>query len=73
MRESPGSITPFGCRNCGDVVPPKTPFLVDEVLNRAYCLPCGQRLRYHRKKWIERGEAMPVTFEEIEKRFASLG
>lgn len=69
MRESSGSLIPFFCSNCREVVPAKSLFLVDELLQRGYCLPCGQRLRYHRRKWTERGEPMPKTFEEIEARF----
>jgi hypothetical protein len=37
----------------------------------AYCVPCGQRLRYHRKKAIERGEEIPKTFIDVEARFAA--
>ena len=71
MRESIGSLIAFGCTNpdCGSVVPAQVPFLYDEVLKRGYCLPCGQRLRYHRRKWLERGEAMPKDFAEINARF----
>ncbi len=32
-----------------------------------YCQQCGIMLRYHRKKANERGEEMPVTFNDIGK------
>ena len=71
MREAEGSLIPFACANvnCRAIIPAKTPFMADDLLSRGYCLPCGQRLRYHRRKWVERGEPMPRTFEEIETRF----
>ena len=71
MRESSGSLIPFTCSNaaCGIRILAKTPFMVDDLLTRGYCLPCGQRLRYHRRKWVERGEVMPRTLEEIAARF----
>jgi len=72
MREVPaGSLTPFGCANpsCGTIVPAKQIYIVDEILQRGYCTPCGQRLRYHRKKWAERGEVIPRTLDEVEERF----
>ena len=40
----------------------------DSLTGRTYCETCGNRLRYHRKKWHARGEEIPRTLEEVIKR-----
>lgn len=42
----------------------------DTLTSRSYCEQCGNRLRYHRKKWSQRGEALPLTLEEVSARHA---
>ena len=37
----------------------------DTLTGRTYCNKCGNRLRYHRRKWAERGEEIPLTLEEV--------
>lgn len=34
---------------------------------RVYCSPCGKMLRYHRKKAAERGDSLPMTFEDVDR------
>lgn len=46
------------------------PHYKDSFTHRTYCEQCGNRLRYHRKKWSARGEEMPLTLEEVSARHA---
>ena len=56
------------CSNpkCGNVMFPGEEMHVDYLARAAYCAMCGTCLRYHRKKAAERGEAIPITFEQTE-------
>jgi len=59
---------PMGCANaieCASLVEHKAPCFRDATTGRTYCLPCGQRLRYHRRKALERGETMPATLSAV--------
>ncbi len=51
--------------NCMVMIKPKEDCFVDYSTNKPYCTACGQRLRYHRKKAMERGEVMPISFSDI--------
>lgn len=71
MEERHDAPHEYGCDNlnCAGAIEAGSDYFVDLAMQRRYCTPCGQRLRYHRKKWVERGEKMPLTFSEIDKRF----
>lgn len=67
------SLLSTGCANaaeCGTLVDHAALCFLDSATGRVYCLPCGQRLRYHRKKALERGETMPETITAANERLA---
>jgi hypothetical protein len=41
--------------------------------SRTYCVSCGQRLRFHRKRALEREDSMPLTFEDVARYFIQQG
>lgn len=50
-------------------IPSNTPYFVDLLSRKSYCERCGVRLRFHRKRAEQRGEAPPATIQEFEERF----
>lgn len=58
---------------CVATIEPGEMYFRDEARGVGYCVPCGQRLRYHRKKALERGETIPATMTEVEARHAAAG
>lgn len=58
--------------NISEISDVTRPFFRDSVMGRTYCKPCGQRLRYHRKKAAQRGTTSPRTIEEAEELLDSL-
>jgi hypothetical protein len=66
--------TATGCAgpDCRQVLQPDTDCYRDEHTGRLHCIACGQILRYHRKKALERGETLPVTMAEVNARFERL-
>ena len=59
--------------NCGEKILRGADVFMDIINSSSLCRPCGERLRYHRKKWSERGWAMPKTLKEVEETFRRLG
>lgn len=56
---------------CGRLIDRLDEYWIDKLAGDAeYCKKCGIMLRYHRKKAGERGEAPPVTFEQVDERLA---
>lgn len=49
-----------GCANprCTAVLAHLDACMLDQEAGFRYCVPCGQRLRYHRRKALERGEPL---------------
>ncbi len=63
MIEHTGAM-PAGCANameCATLIEHGAACMLDTTTGRTYCLKCGQRLRYHRRKAIARGEPLPDT------------
>lgn len=52
-----------GCANprCPAVLAHGDPCLYDQEGGFRYCVPCGERLRYHRRKALQRGEPLPTS------------
>jgi hypothetical protein len=67
-RALPGWCTNDGCQ--ASVIAPGAERFIEDDSGRTYCVPCGQRLRYHRKKADERGEELPRSFEDVDQRHA---
>ena len=65
------------CRNTSCQMPPEElanktrSHFLDGETGKTYCEQCGTILRYHRKKWMSRGEDMPLTLEEVIARHSS--
>ncbi len=59
---------PARCSNtkCKTIIGPGERYFIDTAAEASYCEPCGASLRYHRKKAGERGDTMPLTFEDAE-------
>ncbi len=65
-----------GCTNsdgCANTIKPGEPYFRDEARGTGYCVPCGQRLRYHRKKALQRGEELPLTMADVHARHEAAG
>lgn len=57
-----------GCSNgdgCPTTIKPGDAYFRDLARGVAYCVPCGQRLRYHRKKALARGDSLPQTMADV--------
>lgn len=54
--------------NCTRSIGPGESFFIDKMSEASYCQQCGTSLRYHRKKAGDRGESLPLTFEDVENR-----
>ncbi len=66
------------CTHCGEELQKDSPYCYDPVCDVDYCKPCGQTLRYHRKKAMERNvqkddiaqhEPVPATHTEANQLF----
>lgn len=65
-----------GCSNgdgCPAIIEPGEIYLRDKLRGVAYCVPCGQRLRYHRKKAHQRQETIPATMADVRARHEAAG
>ncbi len=61
------------CSKCRRDIKHLEDYFYDQIENREYCEGCGKSLRYHRKKWTERGWPMPDTLEVVEQKMEELG
>ena len=73
LHEEPSAFAiPCSAADCSmmpeDMVKTARNYFVDRMTKNTYCEQCGCRLRYHRKKWSARGEALPRTLEAVSKR-----
>lgn len=68
-------LQPRGCANpvCPTVMDPGSDAMADQAGGVLYCVPCGQRLRYHRRKALERAEVLPVTLADVDRRHEAAG
>jgi hypothetical protein len=59
-----------GCAatDCPAVLAAGDSCFMDDRTSRRYCVPCGQRLRYHRRRALERSGSFPLTLDDVERR-----
>jgi hypothetical protein len=55
-------------KSCGRRIAKGDECFADSLGGEYYCKQCGIMLRYHRKKADQRGDPLPVAFEDVGKR-----
>lgn len=68
-----GATSDTRCSRCKRKIKHLEDYFYDRVKHREYCDGCGKSLRYHRKKWSERGWPMPDTLEVVDQKMQELG
>lgn len=63
------SVARCAAPKCGRSLAVGAEVFMDLLSEHTYCKPCGVSLRFHRKRAEARGEAAPVTYNDVEERF----